>query len=196
MTDNLGFEDAFYDKLLAGATTFEPEWMLAIMCLESGLQAKPKRPPSGARGLTQFMPQTLRGFHLTEGQISTFDDLPADEQIDYTLKYFTGWLKIFRLARWASRSQMYAVNLYPKYALHDVVIDGEVNPVAFKANKGLDLDHDGKITQGDLDQSLSNAVRRCAARYNIAVVGLSHARDRSQPDSCKSDIDTPDDPAA
>ena len=65
-----------------------PNWLMAVMNFESGLNPKAKNPYSGATGLIQFMPSTAAGLGTSTEQLFF---MPFEKQLDYVEKYYRPW---------------------------------------------------------------------------------------------------------
>ena len=177
----------FYTKLveISKESGINPEDLLNVMQLESGLNPAAINKQSNAVGLIQFMPKTLKGLGYT-GSYMDFSKLSGEEQLDYVKKYVQGHGKKFR-----SAPHYYVANLYPvalnlpgvkKDDPNTIIL--EQNPqtitvgdkiyskkyydigskilsaeeiAAYNANKGLDYNHDGNITFGDMATLLGKA---------------------------------------
>lgn len=167
-----------------------PEDLLAVMYYESGLDPAAHNKNGDASGLIQFMPSTLNAMGF-DGKDSDFRQLDADKQLDYVNQYVAGKAK-FNGGGFRSAAQYYVANLWPvalklpgvqQENSNTIVIDS--NPTtrrfpnvslaseraAYKANAGLDLDHDGKITYGDL-QGVMQGVKKSTG-YKQALEKLS-----------------------
>ena len=163
----------FYTKLaqMSNSLGLKPEDVLAMMQIESNINPQI---PSKAVGLTQFLPSSLRGvgFH---GSPEDFRQLSGEEQLPYIERYFRTQLSL-NGGPFKSAAQMYVANLWPLALSYPdvrannpnaVIISShpEPNPhrtvsIAYEiksyyANRGLDLDKDGKITLGDLEKFIN-----------------------------------------
>ena len=176
---NLG-ED-FYQKLIAMCNRLgmAPEDLLAVMQLESGMDPSIPNHVSGkAVGLIQFMPKTLKGLGLSgdEAQVATkVRNMTGVEQLPLIEQYIKSQMKFNDGRPFKSAAQYYIANFwpialrYPKVRANDpsAVIVSENGPkrphnepAAYRENKALDLDHDGKITLGDLMNWMDTIKRR------------------------------------
>jgi len=82
--------DQFFKDLPAVASTLgvSLEHLLEVMNFESGVYASAQNATTGATGLIQFMPATLRGMGYTKGY-SEFRKLRAEEQLPYVKRYLS-----------------------------------------------------------------------------------------------------------
>jgi hypothetical protein len=186
----------FYIKLaqMSNSLGLKPEDVLAIMQLESGLNPQV---PSKAVGLTQFLPSSLRGVGF-RGSPDDFRQLSGEEQLPYIERYFRTQLSL-NGGPFKSAAQMYVANLWPLALSYPdvkannpnaiiisshpepnphrtVSIDFEIK--AYYANRGLDLDQDGKITLGDLEKFLNKV--KTYANYKQKLSEF-YAATKSQP---------------
>lgn len=123
-----------------------PSDLLALMRSESSLNPQAVNPTTGATGLIQFMPATARSLGTTTEAIR---QMSAAEQMKYVEKFFES----VRLPQGASAGQLYAYVFLPGRARRDVLtVSGEA---FYEANRGLDMDSDGRITIADLDARMA-----------------------------------------
>ena len=139
-------QDLLSDKLveLSKKYNVEPYKLEQLMLFESGgtLDPTKKSGTSSARGLIQFMPNTLKELgSSTEEAIK----MSASEQMNLVDKYFEKKLKG---SESPTDSDLYMSILYPKAVNKDegFVLFSEGSN-AYEANKGLDKDNDGNITK-------------------------------------------------
>ncbi len=138
---------AFRDKVVQMATRLEtnPNFLMAVMSFETGGTFSPSIPNkagSGAVGLIQFMPATARGLGTTTEKLTA---MTAEAQLDFVEKHF----RPFR-GRLNTIEDAYMAVLFPRAVGkgNDFVLF-ESPSVAFRQNKGLDIDGDGRITVSD-----------------------------------------------
>jgi hypothetical protein len=181
----------FWEKLtkISESVGLKPEDLLAVMSFESGLSPAAHNRNGDASGLIQFMPDTLKGLGY-KGDHNSFRQLDATDQLDYVDKYVHNQAA-FSGGSFKSAAQYYVANLWP-VALklpgvkaedpNTVIIDS--NPTtqkypgvslraeanAYRANKGLDLDGDGKITYGDIQRVMANTKK--SSLYEGALASL------------------------
>lgn len=191
-------DSQFWNKLtkISQSVGMSPNDLLAVMYYESGLNPAAHNKNGDASGLIQFMPETLKGMGYTDksgnGDHSNFRQLNALDQLDYVAQYVHSKAK-FNGGGFKSATQYYVANLWP-IALrlpgvqqenpNTVIL--EQNPTtqkypevsrkqeqeAYNANAGLDTNHDGKITYGDLDKVMQGVKK--SAGYQNAVEKLSN----------------------
>lgn len=142
--------DGFYNKVVAMAKRLncDPNALMGVMNAESGLNAQAVNKSSGATGLIQFMPSTAKGYGTST---SALRNMSAEQQLVYVEQYLTKNKKAagFANGEKMSAGQIYALVFLPARAKRDVLTSS--GEKFYSANKGLDKDHDGKITKSELD---------------------------------------------
>lgn len=123
-----------------------PADMLALMRSESSLNPQAVNASTGATGLIQFMPATARSLGTTTEALR---GMSAAQQMQYVEKYFDS----VRLPQGASAGQLYAYVFLPGRARREVLTAAGEN--FYEANRGLDMDGDGRITISDLDMRMA-----------------------------------------
>lgn len=121
-----------------------PNDLMAAMAFESGQTFSPKirNRLSGATGLIQFMPSTAKRYGTTTAALAK---MSAVEQLDYVQRYLQPYA-----GRLNTLSDVYMSILWPA-----AVGKGEDYAIfskgtkAYAQNKGLDTNHDGKVTKGE-----------------------------------------------
>ncbi|HEY9639176.1 MAG TPA: DUF2272 domain-containing protein [Coleofasciculaceae cyanobacterium] len=145
-------QPAFISKVrdISAALGIKPDWLMALMNHESGLNHRIQNQTGGATGLIQFMPATAKRLGITIDALRSMSNVA---QLDYVYKYFLP----FR-GRIRSYSDLYLITFYP-YALgkpDDYVFGSEKNVAWVKKirdqNKSIDLNNDGVITMGEFKQ--------------------------------------------
>jgi hypothetical protein len=130
LCDNLGWSEA------------HASWLMACMAFETGRTFSPtiRNPRSSAVGLIQFMAATAKGLGTSVTQLARLD---AVGQLHYVERY---------LAPFAPRihdiEDLYMAILWPAAvgkSRYNILWRSGVP--AFAANRGLDLDYDGRITK-------------------------------------------------
>jgi len=137
---------------IAAALGTTPNAMLAVMKLESGVNPAARNASGGATGLIQFMPDTARRLGTTTDDLRKMDGV---QQLDYVYRYY----KMTGVGD-GSAGDLYMATFMPKYVGypdHHVLGasgDSGFSGAVYRQNKVLDRNHDGKITVGDVKQSV------------------------------------------
>ncbi len=164
-------------KRISALLGINPDWLMAVMQLESGInpQAVNRQPgdPSDpsqraayrAVGLIQFMPATARGLGTSTQQLYGMTNL---QQLDYVYKYYKGYS-----GRINSFEDMYTVNFWPAALgkpLHYVMETKTLSAsLVAKQNPVFDLNKDGKITYGEFLTAI-RAIKEKQLGHNAARV--------------------------
>jgi transglycosylase-like protein with SLT domain len=168
----------FYKKLLqvSSEVQMKPEDLLNVMAVESGIDPTAHNANGNASGLIQFMPSTLKGLGF-QGSHADFRHMSSVDQLDYVKKYIQGNMK-YNGGPFTSAAQYYVANFLPvalqlpgikqgdpktilaaqnPTAPHLPGVNTHMESVYYNANAGLDADHDGAITYGDIQTVLNRA---------------------------------------
>ncbi len=129
----------------------DPVDLLTVLYSESSLNPKAKN-SSGAVGLMQFMPSTLKELGYTTADI---ENMTASEQLDVVQKYFEK-NNYYHKGEKLSAAQLYAMVLAPGRAKGEIMYTQGKDGLAYTQNEGLDKDDNGTIAMGDLDKHLQN----------------------------------------
>ena len=134
-------------RAIAGNLSTDPNFLMACMAFETGETFSPSKrnPVSGATGLIQFMPRTAVALGTTTEALAA---MTAEAQLDFVAKYFAG-----KAGKLATLADVYMAILWPAAVgkPEDFVLfakDGP-NAVAYQQNRGLDINHDGKVTKAE-----------------------------------------------
>jgi hypothetical protein len=141
---------------LSNLLGIQPEWMLAVMFLESRINEKAVNPVSGATGLIQFMPNTARGLGTTTDALKNMSNI---QQLDYVYSYFKPYA-----GRMKNLIDVYFAVFFP-IAMNkpdDWVLETKTLSAALIArqNPAYDLNKDGKITVGEVKQAITNILKK------------------------------------
>lgn len=167
----------FFDEIKSNAVEFadkvqtissrlgiNPEWLMAVMYFESGLNHKAKNKASGAVGLIQFMPSTLKNMGLTADYITSITNV---EQLDYVYQYLAPYKGKMR-----SLVDVYFAVFFPSamgkdsdYILQSSGLSAE--KIASQ-NSAFDINKDRRITKGEVENYLLNWLnRRGVESYHV-----------------------------
>lgn len=158
--------DGFEKKVrrISNKLDIHPDWLMAIMHSESKLDASVTNlKGSGAAGLIQFLPKTAIEMDITVEQMRNLNHI---QQLDYVYDYLKEVKKI-RKVDFRNITDLYLAILYPK------AIGEEEDYVLYRSpsetyqnNSGLDEDHNGEVSIGDIDLRLK---RLYPAAYQASV---------------------------
>lgn len=171
----------FFERLneMCARLNVDPYAMILVLYRESSLApwAFNEDPGTLARGLNQITEKNLRSWGWSDEKIALYGKLSASEQLPSVEKFFGGVLKQFRTPSFRSTpAELYLANFMParlkpaadvgdSYVLGVQAPQGK-DPKAYTyeekvyaSNAGLDANHDGKITAGDLNAEMLKLVR-------------------------------------
>lgn len=132
---------------VADAQQLDPDALMACMAFETGERFSPtvrNGAGSGAIGLIQFMPATLRGMGYTVEQAKAMSVI---EQLDLVGKYFAPYR-----GRLRTLADTYMAILWPKaigWPESRALWTKAASPKTFGQNAGLDSNRDGIITKAE-----------------------------------------------
>jgi hypothetical protein len=180
----------FYKKLIevSASVGMPPENLLNVMGLESGFNPSVGKPGS-AVGLVQILPKYL-GKLGYKGSESDFRNAPPEEQLIYIEKLIKGNMNGVNGGKpFKSVTQYYLSNFLPACLKRQDIINEDPNAIiaaenptelhipntsiefekkVYKQNSGLDSNHDGAITYGDLTNKLSQVANRSSFKNQIS----------------------------
>lgn len=143
------FSEAVQQQIrdIAQELNFNPKDLEKIIMRESGGNPQAVNKKGGASGLIQFMPKTAKGLGTSVEELRT---MTAEQQMPFVKKYLKQMKKMagFKNGEQLSSSQLYALIFMPAKAKCETLCSE--GSLAYSWNKGLDKDHDGRITQSDL----------------------------------------------
>ena len=138
--------------------SIEPDWLMACMAFETGgkLSASVRNRVSGATGLIQFMASTA---HCLDTSCERLAEMTPEDQLEYVHRYFLPYR-----GKINSLEDCYMAILWPRgigkpgdYVLFQR--DAEA-ALAYKQNRGLDSDSDGRITKAEACEPVRKMLRR------------------------------------
>jgi hypothetical protein len=143
---------AFCDKVrfISEKLGIEPNWLMAVMYLESSLNHRAVNIYSNATGLIQFMPATARQLGTTTDQLLQMSNV---EQLDFVLKYLYPYKDKIK-----SFCDLYLTIFFPlaigKGA--DFVLKTKKLPATLiaKQNRGYDLNGNFEITVSEVEKAI------------------------------------------
>lgn len=152
-------QSVFKKKLedLAWGLGINPNWLMAVMNKESGLDSTASN-KSWAAGLIQFMPKTLQGMHVTREEMLAMSPLV---QLDYVKKFYE------KNKGYDSFKDLYLEAFFPAARKHsndpDYVFESpsewlSAEKIA-KANQGIAPKWATRITMKDFDNYIAGIVQ-------------------------------------
>jgi len=155
-----GISDSFLLRAVEASRSLgcRPADLLAVMMRESSLRADAWNRSSNAVGLIQFLPSTLARLGWN-GTPEEFRSLRAEEQLPWVERF----LRPSSQYGLDTAGRVYQAVFMPSSLRiagsgDTVLVDSHgVNGDRYQRNRGLDIDGDGRITVGELQQ----AVERC-----------------------------------
>lgn len=138
------------------------DWHAAVMAVESGFRPSIRNPNGGATGLIQFMPATAHALGTSTDELA---GMSAEEQLFYVEKYYHPFA-----GRMHSVEDVYMATFMPSMVGRgsDNVVSVEGERV-YEANRGLDRNGDGVITNGDVGATARAQLDAAASRPRIQV---------------------------
>lgn len=127
-----------------------PEYLMAVMSFESGLDPTAVNNQSGATGLIQFLDSTAQGLGTSTAELS---QMSAIDQLKFVEKY----LEPFKGQLDTLEGVYTSVLAGSPEADPDAALFSS-GTAAYAQNSGLDLNHDGRITSGEATQNVRDEV--------------------------------------
>ncbi len=140
-------QEAFGRKVLdvADRLGINPDWLMAVMYKESGLNAAAYNATGGAVGLIQFMPNTCAALGVTADVMRKLSNVA---QLDYVYKYFYPYK-----GRLNSYPDVYLCTFFPRalgWVDERVIESGTLSAgLIATQNPAIDLDKNKQITVGE-----------------------------------------------
>lgn len=152
----------------------DPSWPMACMAMETGETFRAdirNAAGSGATGLIQFMPQTAA---MLGTSVEDLAKMTPELQLSvYVAAYFKNWV-----GKLHSLGDFYGVILWPGMIgkSDQTVIFDQTNsqhPKLYLQNKGLDLNHNGQITRGEIISRVQRELDRGLLPGNVYSDGVA-----------------------
>jgi hypothetical protein len=132
----------------------EPDWLMAVMNSESGLNPAAVNPNGGATGLIQFMPATAAHLGTSTTALAA---MTATAQMDYVRKYLYPYRYKIR-----SYADLYMAIFFPAMLGQSesrVISSGSLTPQKVAAaNRIFDLDANGVLTVSEVREAFLRRV--------------------------------------
>lgn len=161
---------------VASALGINPNWLMLIMNFESAGTFSPSvvNTTGGATGLIQFMPATAKDLGTTTSELAR---MTFSEQMDWVLKYYR---RTGVISRVKSATDLYLATFFPAAVgkPRNYVLETSRLPASLiaKQNPAFDLNKDGKITVGEIEDFMIQRVPEWVKKKsNIAVIGVTVA---------------------
>ncbi len=145
-----GLDHKFFAKVVAISKDLkcDPNELLGVMNSECGLNASARNSNGGATGLIQFMPRTAKALGTSTDKLAK---MSAYDQLDYVAKFYKMNKKAYKMGDGPmSAGDLYSLVFLPGRANREVLTSS--GELYYRANAGLDMDGDGKITKADLNR--------------------------------------------
>lgn len=142
----------------------DPNFIGAVMSLESGYNPQAVNKQGGATGLIQFMPATATGLGTSAAALKA---MTAIQQLPFVEKYYQA---AGRAIHKDTPGDYYMATFLPAYVGKpaEFVIAERGMPI-YDQNAGLDADHDGTLTVGDVWAKIDGAVAAARARPMLSI---------------------------
>ena len=139
-----GFRDKV--RAIASGLGTDPNFLMASMAFETGRTFSPsvRNPGSSATGLIQFMSSTAVALGTSTAALAA---MTAEAQLDYVERYFIPYR-----GKLHGVSDVYMAILWPAAVSkpdESVIFSTTDHPAIYEANKGLDANHDGRVTKAE-----------------------------------------------
>lgn len=159
---------AFMDKTraVAGRLGMNPDHLAGVMQVESKMSPSVKNPlpKQTATGLIQFTEKTAKGLGTSTADLKK---MSAVDQLDYVEKYLSPYK-----GKMNNAGNAYAAVFNPsalkKKEGASIYRKGQN---AYRLNKGLDLNRDGRITKAELGSKVQRAVNSQPTASSILTAG-------------------------
>lgn len=130
-------------RTIAKYLGINPDWLMIVFYAESKVNHRAVNSASGATGLIQFLPSTAKGLNTTTAQLRAMSNV---QQLDYVLRYFNKYKGKLNTAY-----DVYLAVFYPaRIGANRNTVVFKAGSISYKQNAGLDLDKNGDITVGNI----------------------------------------------
>lgn len=147
-------------KRYSKALGINPDWLMAVMEIESGCNPHAVNSVSGATGLIQFMPATAQSLGTTTAALKS---LTGEQQLYYVYKYLKPYAGRIR-----SLTDLYLAVFFPaaigqpdNYVLQTSKLSA--SKIAAQ-NPAYDLNKDKMITKAEVTTAITSILKKKATR--------------------------------
>jgi len=147
-------KEAFLAKVqqITSNLGIKPDWLMAVMAFESGIDSKRVNSTSGATGLIQFMPSTAAGMGTSTAALKAMTNV---QQLDYVYKYLAPYK-----AKMKTYTDVYMTVFYPAaVGKPDTYVIGAAGSKIAQQNPAL-RDNTGAVTVKSVKANFSNWVTK------------------------------------
>lgn len=148
-------------RIIAAKLLIDPDWLMAVMYLESGLNHRAYNSNGGATGLIQFMPSTAAHLGTSTQALANMTNV---QQLDYVYSYFRSYT-----GRIQSFPDLYMVTFFPialgkpdDYVIHSDTLSADT---IARANPVFDLDKNRQITAWEFKKAIYLRLPSAIADY-------------------------------
>ena len=147
-------KEAFLSKVqqIASNLGIKPDWLMAVMAFESGIDSKKVNSESGATGLIQFMPSTATGMGTSTAALKAMTNV---QQLDFVYKYLAPYK-----AKMKTYTDVYMTVFYPAaIGKADTYVIGAAGSKIAQQNPSL-RDSTGTVTVQSVKANFSNWIKK------------------------------------
>ena len=139
-----------------------PQFIEAVMSIESGFRPFARNPTSKSTGLIQFMPQTAKQLGTTVDELFV---MTAEQQLPFVERFYKPWT-----GKLKSPGSYYMATFLPNHvgAPLDRVLSVEGEKI-YDQNKVLDSNQDGVLTVSDVHAVINRRVQSGMNKPRILV---------------------------
>ena len=153
-------------KEICSKLAINPEWLLAVMYIESRIKPKAVNKYTGATGLIQFMPTTANSLGTTTAELLSMN---AVGQLDYVYLYLKPYA-----GKMHSLMDVYFAIFFPAAIgkPSDYVLQTSKLSAGLIAsqNTGYDINSDGEITVAEVESKIYKILGLVPQKKNFSLV--------------------------
>lgn len=153
-------------KEICSKLAINPEWLLAVMYIESRIKPKAVNKYTGATGLIQFMPTTANSLGTTTAELL---NMTAVDQLDYVYLYLKPYA-----GKMHSLMDVYFAVFFPAAIgkAGDYVLQTSKLSAGLIAsqNPAYDINSDGEITVAEVESKIYKILGLAPQKKNFSLV--------------------------